>query len=177
MSDFEQRLPLDRIRDGDRIDLSADAEDCRAIADRLGLLSLGRLEAHAVLSRDGQEVRARGRLKAALEQACVATGEPVPERVDEPFDLLFAPAPEGGATADEEIELDSGDLDTIFHDGAAIDLGREIADTLALAIDPYPRSAGAEAALKEAGVMSEEEAGPFAALASLKSRMDGGNAP
>lgn len=175
MSDFEQRIPLDRIRDGDRIDLAADTQECAAIADRLDLLSLDRLEAHAVLSRNGQEIRARGRLKASLEQACVATGEPVPERIDEPFDLLFAPAP-GGADPDDEVELDSGDLDTIFHDGAAIDLGREIADTLALAIDPYPRSPGADAALKEAGVMSEEEAGPFAALAALKSRMDGGNA-
>jgi uncharacterized metal-binding protein YceD (DUF177 family) len=176
VSDVEQRLSLDRIRDGDRIDLSADAEECRTIADRLGLLSLDRLDAHAVLSRDGQEIRARGRLKASLEQACIATGEPVPERVDEPFDLLFAPAA-ANAAADDEIELDSGDLDTIFHDGATIDLGREIADTLALAIDPYPRSAGADAALKEAGVISEDEAGPFAALAALKSRMGGGNAP
>ena len=175
MSDFEQRLPLDRIRDGDRIDLSADADDCRTIADRLGLLSLDRLEAHAVVTRQGQEVRARGRLKASLQQACVATGEAVPERIDEPFDLLFLPAP-GGTDTDDEIELGSGDLDTIFHDGSAIDLGREIADTLALAIDPYPRSAGADAALKEAGVISEEEAGPFAALAALKSRMDGNNA-
>ena len=176
MSDFEQRFPLDRIRDGDRIDLSADAQECAAIADRLGLVSLDRLEAHAVLSLDGQAVRARGRLKAALAQACVATGEPVSEHVDEPFDLLFAPAP-NGSSPDDEIELDSGDLDTIFHDGSAIDLGREIADTLALAIDPYPRSAGADTALKEAGVISEEEAGPFAALAALKARMDGGNAP
>ena len=30
------------------------------------------------------------------------------------------------------------------------------------------RSAGAEAALKEAGVLTEAEAGPFAALAKLK---------
>jgi len=170
VSDFEQRLPLDRIRDGDRIDLSAGADECRTIADRLGLLSLNRLEAHAVLSRSGQEVRARGRLKASLDQACVATGEPVPERLDEPFDLLFVPAP-NGSEPEEEIELGSGDLDTIFHDGSAIELGREIADTLALSIDPYPRSAGAEVALKEAGVMSEEEAGPFAALAALKSKM------
>ena len=102
-------------------------------------------------------------------------GEPVPEHVDEPFDLLFAPAP-GGSGPDEEIELDSEDLDTIFHDGSAIDLGREIADTLVLAIDPYPRSAGAEAALKEAGVMTEEEASPFAALAALKNKL-GGNGP
>lgn len=175
MSDFEQRLPIDQIRDGDRVDLIANLRECTAIAERLDLLSLDRLEAHAVLSRDGQHVRAQGRLKASLAQACVASGEPVPEHVDEAFDLTFVPAP-GSTEPEEEVELESGELDTIFHDGAAIDLGREIADTLALSIDPYPRSAQADAALKEAGVISEEQAGPFAALAALKSKMSSGNA-
>jgi hypothetical protein len=47
-------------------------------------------------------------------------------------------------------------------------LGSAVADTLALSIDPFPRSASAEAALREAKVLSEEQAGPFAALAKLK---------
>jgi len=174
--DFASRLPLDQIRDGDRVDLVADSGECESVAERLGLLSLERLEAHAVLSRDDQQIRASGRLKASLEQACVATGEPVPEHVDEAFDLLFIPPPSKGKP-DEEIELGSDELDTIFHDGTGIELGNAIADTLALSLDPYPRSAGADAALKEAGVMSEEEAGPFAALAALKSRMGGNSAP
>jgi uncharacterized metal-binding protein YceD (DUF177 family) len=175
VSNFAHRLPLDQIRDGDRLDLSADEAERVAVADRLRLLSLDRLDAHAVLSRDGPRVHATGRLKAALCQPCVATGEPVPAHIDEPFDLLFLPEPKG-AGAEEEVELGEADLDTMFHDGAAIDLGSAIADTLALALDPYPRSAGADAALKEAGVLSEEEAGPFAALAALKSKL-GGNAP
>ena len=33
---------------------------------------------------------------------------------------------------------------------------------------PYPRSPQADTALKEAGVLSEEQAGPFAALLALK---------
>jgi uncharacterized metal-binding protein YceD (DUF177 family) len=56
----------------------------------------------------------------------------------------------------------------VFHDGAAIDLGTAIADELALVLDPYPRGPNAEAALKAGGVLSEEQAGPFAALAKLK---------
>ena len=56
----------------------------------------------------------------------------------------------------------------MFHDGAEIDLGTAIADTLALSLDPYPRSAAADAALKEAGVLTEAEASPFAVLAKLK---------
>lgn len=175
MSDFAHRLALDQIRDGDRLDIVADDDERRAVAERLGLLGLERLEAHAVLSRDGQKVRATGRLKAALAQSCVATGEPVPGHIDEPFDLSFMPEPTSRGGVDE-IELGEDDLDTVFHDGSAIDLGGAIADTLALALDPYPRSAGADAALKEVGVMSEEEASPFAALAALKSKLGGSGA-
>lgn len=170
MSDFAHRLPLDQIRDGDRIDLCADDRERSSVADRLGLLSLDRLEAHAALARDGQKIRATGRLKASLEQACVATGDAVPAHVDEPFELLFVPEPNADR-ADEEIELGEADLDTVFHDGSAIELGGAVIDTLALALDPYPRSAGADAALKEAGVLTEEEASPFAALAALKEKL------
>ena len=173
MSDFGHRLTLDRIRGGDRIDLAADTEERAAIAERLGLASLERLDAHAVLERAGDTIRARGRLKAALEQHCVATGDPLPVRVDEAFEIAFLPAPVTGG-GDEEFELAADELDTMFHDGQAIDLGTAIADSLALALDPYPRSPDAEAALKQAGVISEEEAGPFAALAALKGKLSGG---
>jgi uncharacterized metal-binding protein YceD (DUF177 family) len=77
------------------------------------------------------------------------------------------PEPEH-ASPDEEIELGAQDCDVVFYDGSAIDLGGAVADTLALSLDPYPRSASADAALKEAGVMTEEQASPFAALAQLK---------
>jgi len=174
MSDFAHRLTLDRIRDGDRLDLVADAEERAAVAARLDLASLERLDAHAVLRRDGTTVHATGRVKAALEQRCVATGEALPVRVDEAFDLRFIPEPRT-AGGDEEFELGADELDTLFHDGQAIDLGAAIADSLALALDPYPRSPKAEAALREAGVISEEEAGPFAALAALKGKLGRGD--
>lgn len=165
--DFAHRLLLDRIRDGERIDLVADDDERSAIAKRINLASLARLEANATLEREGERVRATGRIRASLEQSCVATGEPLPEHVDEPFDLMFLPAP-GDGDPDEEVELGAADCDVTFHDGAAIDLGAAIADTLALSINPYPRSAGAQSALNEAGVLSEEQASPFAVLAQLK---------
>ncbi|QIK78740.1 DUF177 domain-containing protein [Sphingomonas piscis] len=173
MSGFAHRLTLDRIRDGERLELSADEEERRMVAKRLGLENLERFDAHAVLTRDGQQISAKGRIAARLDQRCVVTGEPVPAHVDEAFDILFAPEP-SAAVPDDELELGEGDMDVVFHDGAAIDLGEALADTLALSLDPYPRSAGAEAALKEAGVMSEEEAGPFGALADLKRKLEGG---
>lgn len=168
MSDrFAHALRLDQIRDGERIDLVADEAERSAIAQRLGLHSLDRLEAHVSLTMTGQIVRASGRLAAAIEQDCSVTGEPVPAHVDSPFAIAFMPEPQATGP-DEEIELGEADCDVVFHDGAVIDLGTAIADTLALSLDPYPRSAGADAALREAGVMTEEQAGPFAALAALK---------
>ena len=164
---FAHHLRLDQIRDGERLDLVADEAERTAIAKRLGLQSISRLEAHATLGKTGQIVRVTGRLNAALDQSCVVTNEPVAAHVDEPFELVFMPeTPPGGP--DEEIELGESDCDVVFYDGGAIDLGTAIADTLALSLDPYPRSAGADAALKEAGVLSEEQASPFAALAQLK---------
>ena len=171
MSDsFAHAVRIDSIRDGDRLDLSTDDAERHAVAGRLGLGSIDRLEAHATLERKGYVVRAHGRLVASLEQSCVVTGEPVPAHIDEPFSLVFVPEPEAGG---EEIELGGKDCDTVFYDGAVIDLGSAIADTLALSLDPYPRSAEAEAALRDAGVMTEEQASPFAALAQLKKGLEG----
>jgi uncharacterized metal-binding protein YceD (DUF177 family) len=164
---FAHHLRLDQIRDGERLDLVADEAERRSIADRLSLRALDRLEAHVTLSRTGPLVRADGRVAATLEQSCVVTSEPVAAHVDEAFALLFMPEPESGRP-EEEIELGESDCDVVFYDGAAIDLGSAIADTLALSVDPYPRSASADAALKEAGVLTEEQASPFAALAALK---------
>ena len=164
---FAHNLRLDQIHDGDRLDLTANEAERSAIAERLGLPSIACLDAHVTVTRSGHVVRAAGRLAAALEQNCVVTGDPVAAHVDEPFALVFMPEPQVDRS-DEEIELGEEDCDVVFYDGAIIDLGTAIADTLALSLDPYPRSAGADAALKEAGVMTEAEASPFAALAKLR---------
>jgi uncharacterized metal-binding protein YceD (DUF177 family) len=167
-ADFAHRLPLAQVRDGQRLEIAAGDEERAAIARRLDLPSLDRFEAALTLTREGEEVRAEGRLRASLAQACVATGKPVPATVDDQVRLLFRPEP--ASAPDEEIELSEEDCDVIFHDGREIDLGAALADELALALDPYPRSAEADDALKEAGVLSEEQAGPFAALAALKGK-------
>ena len=166
---FSCRLNLDRVHDGERIDLIATDEEREALAKRLGLVALDRLVAHCVVDHQGAAIRARGRIKASLTQACVASGEPLPAYIDEAFELHFQPEPT--RTPDDEIELSGDELDVIFHDGQAIELGEAIADTLAVSLDPYPRGPNAEVALQQAGVLSEEQAGPFAALAALKGKL------
>ena len=130
------KLSLAQLRDGQRIELSASEAERAAIAGRLDLLGLDRLEATLTLARDGQRILAEGRLRAAVTQACVATGEPVPAMVDEKVALAFLPEPSG--TPDEELELSGDDLDVIFHDGREIDLltAREFQQQVERSLEP-----------------------------------------
>ena len=167
--EFSRPVRLDTIGAGSRtIEIAAERDERTALARRFGLLALKQLGASAELVRLGEEVSATGRLRAEVEQPCVASGEPVPATIDEPFALRFIPE---GETSGEEIELDEDDLDVLPYTGGAIDLGEAVAQTLALALDPFPRSADAEAALRAAGVIDEEEAGPFSALKALRDRL------
>ena len=149
--------------------VEADASERAALMRRFGLLALDRLEADYSLTEEGEAILARGRVRASLAQPCVATGEPVAETIDSDFALRFVV--EGDAPPDgEDVELDAQDIDTIGFDGQLIDMGEAVAETMALAMTPFPRSPHADAYLKEAGVLSEEQASPFAALLSLKDK-------
>ena len=72
---------------------------------------------------------------------------------------------------DEETELAEEDCDTAFFSGDSIDIGEAVAETLALALDPFPRAPGADERLRDAGVLDEGETGPFAILKALKDRL------
>lgn len=164
--EFSRSVRLDAIGDAREISLVAEPREREALAARFGLVAIDRLAATATLIRDAAEVRVSGRLEAAVVQSCVATGEPVTATVEETLALRFVPF---SAFADrEEIELPGEDCDILGFAGGAIDLGEAVAETLALALDPFPRIAGAEAVLKAAGVLDEESArmaaSPFAKL-------------
>jgi uncharacterized metal-binding protein YceD (DUF177 family) len=152
-----------------RLGVEAGEEERAGLARRFALIGIARLAADVALTRGGGEIALSGTLSAAVTQACVATGEPVEAVVETRFDIRFTPPPEG--ESGNEVELDESALDVVFYDGSAIDVGEAVAETLALNLDPYPRAPGAGQALKAAGVKSEEEAGPFGALAGLRDKL------
>lgn len=166
--EFSRPRRLDTIGTGEsRVTVEADAAERMALARRFGLIAIDTLTADYAIRRDVAGVIARGHLSGAVVQPCSITGDPVPAQIEEDFAIRFVP--EGGESGDE-VELSEDDCDTVFYTGSAIDLGEAAAETLALALDPFPRSAGAQAALRDAGVLNEEETGPFAALAKLKTK-------
>lgn len=169
--EFSRERRLDQIGEGEtQVEIAAEPEEREALAKRFGLLAIDSLEARYAIRRDPAGVRATGHLSARVIQACVASHEPVPAAVEEDFDLRFLPEPAEGA---DEVELSEEECDTVFYTGGAIDLGEAAAETLALALDPFPRSLNAEAALKAAGVLGEHETGPFSALAGLRDKLGG----
>lgn len=169
-TEFSRLVALDTLGAARAIAIEADADERAALARRFDLLAIDTLSAEATLSRSGDVVTAKGRLRAAVTQSCVATAAPVPAILDEPFDIVFRPEPTD-IRPDDEIELDEAEMDVAFYTGGAIDLGEAVAETLSLALDPYPRAPDADAVLKEAGVKSEEEAGPFGALAAIRDKL------
>jgi len=171
--EFPRQYRLDEIGSAERaITISASADECAALAQRFDLRAVTRLEAEATLSREGAIVTARGRLIADVVQSCIATGDPVPASLTEPFLIRFTPESMTGEA--EEIELSNEDCDSVFYAGGAIDMGEAVAESLALALDPFPRSPNADTALRAAGVIGEDEAGPFGALRELRDKLSGG---
>ncbi len=157
------------------VQLSATESECAAVARRFGLPGVERLEARLRIAVDGPSVIVEGRIDAAVVQTCVATGEPVQAAIDAAIAVRFVPAADlEAAQEDAEIELAGDDLDVIGFSGGRFDLGELVAESLALELDPYPRSPDAERFLKERGVKSEVEAGSFGALADLRDRLRGG---
>jgi len=169
--EFSRPVRIDTLGEAPRA-LSVEAEEGErtALARRFGLIAIDRLAAELTLNRAGADILMRGTLSADVVQACVATAEPVPATVEAPFEIIFRPQPDPSGP-DAEIELDESELDVVFYEGGAVDAGEAVAETLSLSLDPWPRAPGAEEKLKAAGVIGEEEAGPFSALAGLRDKL------
>ncbi|MEG3092519.1 YceD family protein [Sphingomonas sp. PB1R3] len=153
------------------VSIDTTADERRALARRFGLLSVDALSANLVVRRDAAGILVTGKVYGTVVQPCSVTGDPVPAKVDEPVALRFVES--SGQNGEEEIELSEDSLDTIEIEGGTIDLGEASAETMALSLDPFPRSPEAAATLKEAGVISEDEAGPLGALSGLKAMLEG----
>lgn len=155
---------------GRTVALDADEAARAAIATRLGLVALDRLVVTADVRAVAGGIAAKGTIKADLVQSCAATDLPVRARLDEPFDLRFLREAGPVASEDEEIEISDADCDILPLEDERVDIGEVAVQTLSLALDPFPRHPDADRILAENGVLSEEQAGPFAALAKLRGK-------
>lgn len=169
LPEFSRRVDVKAI-DTRKLHIEANEAECTALAVRFGLVALHSLSADIELALDGDCVDAQGTLHADFVQSCAISGDDLPVQVHETIVLRFVPESNLAAEAEEEIELDPEAVDEIPYAGRSFDLGEAVAQSLALAIDPYAVGPEADKVRKEAGLLDEQSSGPFAALAALKGK-------
>jgi uncharacterized protein len=128
-------LDLSRLRTGtERIERSLDPG---AFADTTGdFRVVSPVEFTADVRKDGQKVRATGRVRATLETGCSRCLEPFTLPVDAAFDALFLPA--SANAGEEEQEVGDEDLGVSFYTRDTIDLGQIIREQFYLAMPMKP---------------------------------------
>jgi uncharacterized metal-binding protein YceD (DUF177 family) len=168
-AEFSRPIALDGVPAGGvSMTLEASAAECAALAARFDLVRLDGLTAELRIAPigDGTLLRVAGELQAALATRCVVTLDPVEQRIAAGFERLFSRVLP--AVAEGEVEVEVGEELPEPLPGPTLDLGELVAEELALALDPYPRSPAADAALAELAAEGEGRTSPFAVLAALR---------
>ena len=166
-------LRVDDIRDGASGEIAATEAEMAASAH---LLDLRRLEGLIFVYRLRHGavgcLRLTGSLKAAVTQSCVVSLEPVEASLDVPVEVEFWPLSlieELEASVEEPGSTGRFDWPEPIID-RKIDLGPVIYETLATALDLYPKREGVSFDSSQGApeAAAARQSSPFAALAKLK---------
>ncbi len=181
--ELSRRVRLDPAlyRNGRRMEIAAEGQECAALAQRFSLQEITSLQAHVTLSplREARYLTVEGQVRARVVETCSVTLAPLPVALDEPFAVVFdLKAPE---TATVDMALTGPELADTPEPltGDNLDVGELVAEHLALALDPWPRSPEAvvewgdpQGPSPEQEAQAQAAAHPFAALARLKTDPD-----
>lgn len=172
---LEATIRIDNLPpEGRDLAISADESQRDALASLLEITAIERLDVKLNASRFRGGIRVLGRLTARIEQPCVVTLEPVHQEISEEIDRVFLPSPEAtrpaGSQSEIFVDLEAEDPPDYFE-GPDADLSGLVVETLALAIDPYPRASGAS--LEAVYIVEDDEdESPFSGLKALKDQGD-----
>ncbi len=140
---------------GKQIHIEANAEQCKAIAERLEIVDVKSIAAGLTLTLQnaGHILYITGTFKAEVVQECVVTGEPLDSIIEEQIEAWYADHDKAipFARAQQKIKaieegdevqmLDEKDDPEAMIDGQ-VDLGEVVVQFLSLAINPYPKKDG-----------------------------------
>ena len=150
------------------------------LADRLAVKTLNKFAIDIsirVENTKSMRVAVEGRLEATVEQSCSVTLEPVVSKFSIPVSLIFKEKAAEPAHLLEEIDAEEHDPPEQMIDGQ-FDVGDTLVQVLAVEINPFPRKPGVslnsmpEAKARLSSVKDSEIDNPFAALASLKDKLE-----
>ena len=164
--EFSRPIPVERLGSAEIVEtIEASQAERARLAERFGIVSLDRFDTSVRLQRrEGGIVRVSGRFEADVVQNCVVTLEPFPSHIEDGFSADFTQA---AVEPVQDLNLDA-DYDAPEPiEGGAIDIGELAAQFLSLALDPHPRSPGAELETSWSDPDAVEPS-PFAVLERLK---------
>lgn len=152
------------------------AELRSAMAQQLGITELRKLRVELTLTPQGKsDWHLSARWGATVVQPCVVTLAPVVTRLEETNTLTYTSRMPEISDAEAEMPED----ETLEPMGDEIDLVATVAEMIALALPDYPRAEGVEVGEAIFGPpgeapMTDDDAKPFAGLASLKEKLEKG---
>lgn len=171
-SQWKRLVDMQDLRKGDAVtvDMRANKEECAALAKRLGILEVREANGHVSLTRGARPdlIRVAGEVSAVVVQECCVTLAPVEERIAESYTELLTTSPDSLVPEAETDEDPEKPVELI--EGDNIDLSEIVAQWLALALNPYPRSDAPPFAHIEAAIDGENMQTPFQVLQGLKGR-------
>lgn len=171
---LESGAEFSRLVDCTRLSRSAETHaieasegERKALAGRLGLVSLGRLYAKVDLTRNADGlVRLKADFEARYLQSCIVTLQPVHQELAEKFELFFKE--DAGLNDNKALEVTIEDelWPEPLKEGS-VDIGEAVSQQLALALDPYPKAPGAVFEAEAERVVEAERANPLAEIGKL----------
>jgi len=167
-----RKVQLTAVEWGAEKSIEINEDERNAIIELLDLVDLDAVEfVYRLREGRGQRVHLTGRLRADVVQTCVVSLEPVPAAIDVLVEAEFWP-PKKIAELQARAEDPAQGHETDWPepiDGDTINLGPLVYETLATALDPYPKKIGARFDWSDARQSPETlKNNPFAALKELK---------
>ena len=156
------------------VNMEAGQNERAALSRRFGLISVDSLSAKLRLKwlKPGRILLVSGQIAADVQQSCVVTLNPIPAKVTEDVEIIFA-----RASVDTAEIIDPRDVEAL--DGETLDLGEMVSTEMSLALDPYPRDPhidpaafklgpGARLITQEEMPSAEKRDNPFEILSELQ---------
>lgn len=180
--EFSRPLKIEHIdRKGNHESISANSDECAALARRFDIASVDALSAQLVIKpmADKLTYEVTGQLRSRVTQLSIISGEPIEKELTNDIAAWFINNEKITSFSSAKKQRDDEDLEReVLNEqddpepiqGGVIDLGEVTAQFLGLALDDYPRTKNETEGAGDYIEVSPEDAkpNPFAVLAKLK---------
>ena len=159
---LDSEISADRIRpdSGNFFKFVASDAECQLLAARFHFVAVEALSAELRVRKSARDCwDVVGQLKGVIVQACGATGVPVSETIDFLIEERYVRS--AGNPDEVEVHLDEAEP----LENGAIKIGEMLAQSLAVAVTPWPRAPEAPETFTSGEELPDH---PFAGLAALK---------